>query len=239
MKKILFLILLLSCQKNYSQSKKSYECIYTVYTIFDDESTKKSPLAETILKSKPIEYKLLINNFESFYEENSTLKNDDEDEKSLKIRRIISSGVESVKANFKIDQITQHLDVSGSRFCIETKISDNNWNVSSEKKTIDNYDCYKATIILDVLDRSGAVVQKQITAYFAPSIPIQGGPLTFFGLPGLILEIQDKSRKITLKSIKIIEGRVVEIPSSKECNKIFDSQIDYEKFIRELRKSAE
>ncbi len=69
------------------------------------------------------------------------------------------------------------------------------WKISPEKKQIGEFNAQKATA--DFAGRSWV-------AWFTTDVPIQDGPYKFCGLPGLILEISDKteSHKMELKGIK-------------------------------------
>lgn len=70
-----------------------------------------------------------------------------------------------------------------------------NWKLQNDFKTIMNYKAQKATT---------EFAGRKWAAWFTTSIPFQDGPYKFFGLPGLILEIEDstKSHHFTIKGIK-------------------------------------
>jgi len=59
-----------------------------------------------------------------------------------------------------------------------------NWKISSEKGNIMGYLAQKATTIF---------AGRQWTAWFTTELPISDGPYKFYGLPGLILKIYDKT----------------------------------------------
>ncbi|WP_312077460.1 GLPGLI family protein [Chryseobacterium sp.] len=56
------------------------------------------------------------------------------------------------------------------------------WKVSTEKSEVLGYKVQKAT---------SRYAGREWTAWFAPEIPIQDGPHEFYGLPGLIVKIED------------------------------------------------
>ncbi len=70
------------------------------------------------------------------------------------------------------------------------------WKITSEKKTIKGYQCYKATV--DYAGRSW-------TAWFASEISVPFGPYKFKGLPGLIVSIHDStnSYKFEVDELKV------------------------------------
>lgn len=68
-----------------------------------------------------------------------------------------------------------------------------NWNLTAEKKKIDNYSVQKAETIW-----SG----RKWTAWFSTEIPFSEGPYKFHGLPGLILELSDDKNNFSFKVVK-------------------------------------
>jgi GLPGLI family protein len=69
------------------------------------------------------------------------------------------------------------------------------WKLFTDTKSINGYTCRKATINRPDVG--------PITAWYAESIPIRMGPPTFWGLPGLILELEyEIGTKFTAQEIK-------------------------------------
>ncbi|WP_233741952.1 GLPGLI family protein [Halpernia frigidisoli] len=76
-----------------------------------------------------------------------------------------------------------------------TSVDNDNYKVSEDRK-------FQWTILKDVDKVEGYNVQKATTnfagrhwtAFFTSEIPIQDGPYKFFGLPGLILKIEDDTK---------------------------------------------
>jgi GLPGLI family protein len=64
-----------------------------------------------------------------------------------------------------------------------------NWKISNEKLKIGEYNTQKATA-----DFGG----RKWTAWFSSDIPLQDGPYKFYGLPGLIVKIEDQDKKLLL-----------------------------------------
>lgn len=60
-----------------------------------------------------------------------------------------------------------------------------NWNILSEKQKIGEYNTQKATV-----EFGG----RNWTAWFSTDIPFQDGPYKFYGLPGLIVKIEDSDK---------------------------------------------
>lgn len=77
-----------------------------------------------------------------------------------------------------------------------------NWTLTKETKLIDNYLCYKATMTIDIVNSVGTF-KRQIVAWYCPKIPVPFGPKGYGGLPGLILELQEKGAVIGAKKISL------------------------------------
>lgn len=78
------------------------------------------------------------------------------------------------------------------------------WNLTNESKKIDKYTCFKATTEYIVINSKGTFIHPVI-AWYCPEIPYQYGPAGYGGLPGMILELQEKNNvfgavKIELKT---------------------------------------
>jgi GLPGLI family protein len=85
------------------------------------------------------------------------------------------------------DKILDQKEAYGQLFLVS--IPKPEWSLTQETKTIGKYLCYKATTKQEAETRHGKVVKK-ITAWYTPEIPINYGPKNFYGLPGLIIELE-------------------------------------------------
>jgi GLPGLI family protein len=69
---------------------------------------------------------------------------------------------------------------------------DTKWEMHNESKKIGDYTCYKATATLVRVNPAGTF-KFPIIAWYCPKIPLPYGPLGYSGLPGLILELQERN----------------------------------------------
>lgn len=129
--------------------------------------------------------------------------------------------------NIEENQYKEETEFFGKPFLIEDKLENIEWELVNESKQIGQYVVFKAvaTQKIDSLDfteyerkredekdESDTIVspidelklpkEKKIVAWYTPQIPIKTGPAEYWGLPGLILEIQ--SGKTTMLCSKII-----------------------------------
>ncbi|MCW4469264.1 GLPGLI family protein [Flavobacterium sp. MFBS3-15] len=70
---------------------------------------------------------------------------------------------------------------------------DTQWQLHNETKMIGRYKCYKATAELVRDNGKYGVFRFPVIAWYAPEIPLPYGPLGYGGLPGLILELQERN----------------------------------------------
>lgn len=106
------------------------------------------------------------------------------------------------------------------------------WKLTTETKKIDKYNCFKAEYVKRYKNAKGNEVSRTITAWFAPELPYAFGPSEYFGLPGLILELNDGntttfratgiSTSAAIKDIKLPENTVSKEKSEKEAGKNMD-----------------
>jgi GLPGLI family protein len=90
----------------------------------------------------------------------------------------------------------------GQLFIIKEKMP--NWLITNETKKIDSVLVYKA-IFEKQMDNGKKKYISKTTVWFAPSIPYSIGPKSLFGLPGLIMEVQEKEILICLSKITFLQ----------------------------------
>lgn len=91
-----------------------------------------------------------------------------------------------------------------------------NWEILTESKMVDNYLCYKALYTQKIINMKGEEKDILITAWFAPSLPFSYGPKEFYGLPGLILELEEKKTIFYATEISLFESKKeIEFPKGK------------------------
>ncbi len=105
-------------------------------------------------------------------------------------------------------------------FNVQDSLTTYNWKLGSETKQIGNYKCSKATTTIlvntdDVKDDDQAsqktnftdTLSKQetvmITIWYTTEIPVNHGPESYWGLPGLILELNDGTTTILCSKITL------------------------------------
>jgi GLPGLI family protein len=146
-------------------------------------------------------------------------------------------------------------DLYGKLFLIEDTLQTIDWKITDEIKTIGKYTCFKATSILKNRGlptnlRPGERVddnQKEprkvdemivVTAWFTLDIPVPQGPGMYYGLPGLILEVNAGNTTILCSKIELYkEPQSIHPP--KKGKKINQEKYDalVEKKAKEIREN--
>lgn len=147
--------------------------------------------------------------------------------------------------NTRNKAITEQTDVSGKMFLIKDSLPAYNWKLENETKQIGEYTCYKATASREITiikmesengeDKSAEEKKTyEIVAWYAPEIPVNHGPDNYWGLPGLILELNDGNRTMVCNKLVLNpkEPLVIEEPSKgtrvtrEEFRKIMDENLE-------------
>ncbi len=174
----------------------------------NQNSAMQKQLQEQLRKQFQKEYRLTFNKYESIYKQNEKLDTPSPSSSGIQIR--ITGGSDIMYKNVKENRYTNKTEIYGKLFLIKDSLSSKNWELINETKNIGEYTCYKAIFKEEITSQTfndkGEMekVTKEIitTAWYTPQIPVNNGPESFNGLPGLILEINDG--KLTLICSKII-----------------------------------
>ena len=94
------------------------------------------------------------------------------------------------------------------------------WLITTDTKIIDKYQCYKATYTFEYLARDQKIKERTATAWFAPSLPYPYGPKNYFGLPGLILELNENDITFLVSKIEFSDVEIeIKLPKQKRIEK--------------------
>lgn len=85
------------------------------------------------------------------------------------------------------------------------------WEITTESKTIGDYLCYKAVYINNYIGRDGKEKNMPVVAWFAPSLPYSYGPKDYNGLPGLIVQLQERKTIYYAALISLTKDKEVKV----------------------------
>lgn len=193
-------------------------------------------------------YTLSFNQTESSFKENVTL---DAPGAGGGSRWGASNGQGSIYKNLKDKQMIEDVEQFSKRFLVVEEMGQPKWEMSMETKKIGNYTCYKATMVKE--DNSvdwGRMFRRgnnkktdstktankdnarmlNITAWYTPQIPVSSGPDAYYGLPGLILEIN--AGRTTMLCTEIVINPEEEISIEKPTKGKEVGREEYNKIIK-------
>ena len=118
----------------------------------------------------------------------------------------------------------------GKVFLIQDTFEKIDWNLQSDTKNIGKYTCFKATAeqLIKIYAHSDESTEKSITitAWYTPQIPVSAGPERYWGLPGLILEINAGRTTMLCTEIVINPEDVVEIKKPTKGKEVSRDEYD-------------
>lgn len=208
----LFFVLLFSSLFQ-SQSKQ----FFYEYHFIPDSTEKKQSITEIMVLD--IDKKRSLFFGQEMYRSDSTLLSDSK--KGIfsmpAEKPMIADQVIKYPNSNKIDYIKL---VSYEKYIVSQEI-ELLWKLTSEFKTILNHKVQKATV---------SYGGRKWMAWFAQDIPFQDGPYKFYGLPGLILELEDdtKSHQYLIKGIKDNQEEFI----YPKLNNYKISKVSYPQFIK-------
>jgi GLPGLI family protein len=106
--------------------------------------------------------------------------------------------------NVKSNTLLQNQEFYGKQFLVKDALLSIDWKMTTETKQIGKYMSFKATASIPSADLSWydfswsnsseaeneeEIKMTEVVAWYSPQIPISQGPLEYWGLPGLILEV--------------------------------------------------
>jgi GLPGLI family protein len=154
--------------------------------------------------------------------------------------------------NTKDKTYTVDKEFMGKEFLIQDSLPNLAWKLESETKQIGGYNCFKATAIREasktdfrnfrmkkkedekkeetgktnLMDELDLPKEITITAWYTPEIPISQGPENYWGLPGLILEVNDGKTTILCSKVVLNLKDKIEIKAPTKGEEITQKKYD-------------
>ncbi|WP_272151675.1 GLPGLI family protein [Tenacibaculum aiptasiae] len=203
------------------------------------DSKLQKQLQEQLKKQFQKTYTLNFNKSESVYKQNKELSIPQAiGGNSISVISIGGGGGSDILyKNIADKRYVNKTEISGKRFLIKDKLEDYGWEMTSETKNIGNYTCYKAVrkreetrTSFTMTDGKREEKKDKVTvttvAWYTPQIPLSNGPEQFWGLPGLILEIQDGKLTIVCTEIVMNSSDKIDIKEPTKGKKVTQEKFD-------------
>jgi GLPGLI family protein len=222
----------------------------------ENDIAKNKDLIEAmkVFNQRKRTFLLKFNKNESVYQEEEQLDLPSAPGKGIVIK-MISSGFGKTYRNLINKQEIIERDIFNKAFLVTETLIPIDWKLENETKSIGGFNCYKAFAIIPVSEAEEAAYNKRliavenqntlfkdkkplaqkVTVWYSPEIPINHGPDNLWGLPGLILEVND-GQTITLCS-KVVLNSQDKMNISAPTTGVVISQKDFDNL--ELKKNQE
>ncbi len=250
MKSLFTFLLILATVTTFAQKDFQGEAVYMSKTTMDmsrfgdqmSEQQKKQMMTrmKNFLEKT---YTLSFNKTESSFKEDVKL---DAPGASGGSRWGASNGQGSIYKNLKDREMIEDIEQFSKRFLIVEPMEQPKWELGTESKQIGQYTVYKATMVkvdksvdfgsifgrrgrrnqekdsTKTEDKKDEVKTLDVTAWYSPQIPVSSGPESYWGLPGLILELNAGRTTMLCTEIRLnpTESVKIEKPTKgKEVNR--------------------
>jgi GLPGLI family protein len=128
--------------------------------------------------------------------------------------------------DFDKESMVEVEETLGRTYVVEDSLRVPAWKIGDQIKEIAGHLCSKATT-------TDPLKNQTITAWFAQDIPVSAGPERFYGLPGLILELDINEGDVVIEAISVdFKPTASELKPPKSKGKRLNSAA-FDKLIRE------
>lgn len=217
--------------KNSSNKPQNIEVTYTLSMKLDEEKLKNFPdEIKQQIKDKLGGDKTFIlkaNSLHSVYmlEDDIQIANEvSETTHEGKVSQRVKSfefGYSNYFKDFEAGTVLQQRFLRGETYLIDETMTDYDWKIDTEVIEISGYKCRMARTISN---------GSEIKVWFTEDIAISDGPLTYSGLPGLILKVETSGQEIFATKIafperlsiqRFSEGKVISKEAMQELTENF------------------
>ena len=214
----------------------------TSYSMDMDESLDKSnalnddlkkQIKAQIMQQMQREYTLKFTKDASVYKQVEKLAAPQPQSGGITIE--VSGGSGSLYRNIKDNQYIQETEILQKEFLIKDILKKQDWVLEKETKNIGQYTCFKATYTREVTEQKwnsetketdAVKKEKTTTVWYTLDIPLPHGPAEFWGLPGLVLEVNDGRQTILCSKIVMNPAQGVTIEVPKKGKKVTQAAFD-------------
>jgi GLPGLI family protein len=199
---------------------------------------------EAMKKASEKQYVLTFNKIECIYEEQQKLdKPEATDGMSISIS-FSSAGKKYLNVKEKSSVVED--EIFGKEFLVVEPLVKPEWKLIDETKKIGDYNCFKAELVIPVSEKQkndydeflkkeekkpalfkmDKPEDKVVTAWYSPEIPVSFGPDNYWGLPGLILEVNDGDNMLLCSKVVLGTKEKTKIKAPNTGEKVTQKKFD-------------
>ncbi|MEO5776842.1 MAG: GLPGLI family protein [Flavobacterium sp.] len=211
----------------------------------DADASYKKAYADAQKRASEKMFTLTFNKKEALYEKQQTLEKPNAKNDAVQVSMTFSGeGKKYMNLKDKIKIVED--DIVGQEFLIVDPLESFEWKLIDETRKIGDYTCYKAEVIIPVSEKAKKEYEeylkkqeakislfpldepkeKKITAWYTPDIPVSLGPMNYWGLPGLILELNDGQSVVLCSKIVLSNKENVKIKVPNVGKKVSQEEFD-------------
>ncbi len=165
------------------------------------ESIDRNRLTWGKHERKPVKYDLYFNTKEMLYDRKEVESEGGYSWKENKFYLI---------HNFKDTKTNDWVEVLGKKYLIKDEAPKYKWKIHNEIKEVAGYLCMKA-------ETFNEVKKQKVYAWFTNEIPVSGGPEGYYGLPGMIMELDLDDGACVVTAVNVsLEDNGETLPSPKK-----------------------
>ncbi|MFC5411332.1 GLPGLI family protein [Larkinella bovis] len=132
-----------------------------------------------------------------------------------------------IRRDFKQETKSDVIEMLGRTYLIDDSLQTPKWKILNQLKDIAGHICMKA-------ETEDPIKQQKVVAWFAQDIPVSAGPEQYFGLPGLILELDLNDGDAVVTAVKIeMKDVSKELTANKKIKGKKIKTADYDKIIKD------
>ncbi|MBM6499864.1 GLPGLI family protein [Flavobacterium macrobrachii] len=201
-------------------------------------------LEEAMKKASEKQYVLIFNKIECLYEEEQKLDKPEANNGMSVTVSFSSAGKKYL--NLKDKNSIVEDNIFGKEFLVVEPLVKPEWKLIDETKKIGEYNCFKAELVIPVSEKQKKEYEeflkkeekkpalfkiekpedKIVTAWYSPEIPVSFGPDNYWGLPGLILEVNDGDNMLLCSKVVLTNKEKTEIKAPTNGKKITQKKFD-------------
>jgi GLPGLI family protein len=232
---LLSLLILTPFFSNGQLAKATYTMKVSMNMDFANNPNIPKNVAERIKKrmSEPQSFNLFFDQTQSLYKKEEKLDNP-QGGRGGGFMRFGGGDGSITHTDLAARKQTSQQELFGKTFLVSKNTNQRKWAFTGESKQIGQYTAYEATYVYKKDPTSFTMsfgnrnkkeeeekeapekVAVTVSVWFTPDIPISAGPASYFGLPGLVLMVQDDNRVLVCTEVQMNVKDKIKIEAPKK-----------------------